>query len=400
MTDRLYYADSYARQFTARVLEQIMLDERPAVVLDRTLFYPESGGQPSDRGTLGGADVMDVISRESDRAVLHVLSRPLRATDVQGEVDWARRFDHMQQHTGQHILSQAFLRTAEAETVSFHLGADSVTIDIAAERVTPALAEKTEATANGVVIGDAPVRAWFPAADEIVKLSLRKTPEVDGALRVVAIGDFDFTACGGTHVARTGEVGLVKILKVEKQKKNTRVEFRCGWRALGDYGRKNTLVNQLAADFTCGIAEVDQAVAKLRAEANALRKELKSAREELIGHEAAEMIASAPTHGGWKVIRKGWTGRDVNEVRGLAARLTATPGTVALLGTGGAKAHVVLARAQDIDRDMNLLFKSVIALLDGARGGGDARLAQGGGVSADLVTVERVLNQAEQELFK
>ncbi len=220
MTDRLYYTDSYARQFGARVLEQITLDERPAVILDRTFFYPESGGQPSDRGTLGGAQVIDVISRQSDRAVMHVLSQPLHATDAQGEVDWARRFDHMQQHTGQHILSQAFLRTADAETVSFHLGADSVTIDIAADRVTPALAEKTEEIANGVVLGDGPGRAWFPAADEIAKLSLRKTPDVDGALRVVAIGDFDLTACGGTHVARTGEIGLIKILKVEKQKKN------------------------------------------------------------------------------------------------------------------------------------------------------------------------------------
>ncbi len=399
MTERLYYSDSYIRQFSARVVERLILDDRPALVLDRTLFYPASGGQPFDTGRIDGAAVVEVAIRESDQAVLHLLAQAININKVKCEIDWPRRFDHMQQHTGQHILSQAFLRAANAETVSFHLGSDSVTIDLNVERLSPAALDEAEEIANEAVISNLPVRAWFPTPDELALLSLRKTPDVDGPLRVVAIGEFDTNACGGTHVANTGEVGLIKILKLEREKKGTRVEFRCGARALADYRLKNALVNQLAADFTCGISEVTQSAAKLRAEAQSHHKELKAAREVLLAHEAAELAAAAPTSNGWRVVRQAWADRDPNEVRSLATQLAAWPGTVALLGTSGAKAHLVFARAENVERDMNAALKTALATFNG-RGGGNARLAQGGGVSADLSQVESALKQAENELLK
>ncbi len=400
MTERLYYSDSYTRQFTARVVERLTFDDRPALVLDKTFFYPASGGQPFDTGRIDGATVVEVATRDSDKAVVHLLNRPLEADEVNCEVDWQRRFDHMQQHTGQHILSQAFLRAARAETVSFHLGLESVTIDLNVEKLSPAAIDDAEDLANEAVTGNLPVRAWFPTADELSRLPLRKTPDVDGPLRVVAIGDFDYNACGGTHVAGAGEVGLIKILKIEREKKGARVEFRCGARALSDYRRKNAIVHQLAADFTCGVPEVTQAVAKLRAEAQSYHKELKAAKEALLEHEAAQLAAVAPTVNGWRVVRRAWADRDANEIRGLATQLAALPGAVALLGTSGSKAHLVFARADDVERDMNTALKSALAALGGGRGGGNARLAQGGGVSADLPQVESALKLAETELLK
>jgi alanyl-tRNA synthetase len=305
----------------------------------------------------------------------------------------------MQQHSGQHILSQAFLRLAEAETVSFHLGDDSVTIDVTADKLSTAQLDSVEDLANQVVTADLSVRAWFPAPDELAKLTLRKTPEVDGPLRVVAIGDFDFNACGGTHVARTGEIGLIKILKTEREKKNIRVEFRCGGRALADYRRRSAIVNQLAGDFTCGYAEVPEAVNKLRAEAQALHRELKTAKETLLAHEAAELLASAAMINDWRIVRRTWQDREVNDLRGLAQRLATAPGTVALLGLAGDKAQLLFARAADVDRDMNALVKTALASL-GARGGGSPQMAQGGGVRAELDAVEAALAQAESDLLR
>lgn len=398
MTERLYYSDSYARKFSARVRERATLNNRPALVLDRTFFYPASGGQPGDRGALNGAPVEDVIARESDKAILHVLAQPVEAGEVEGEIDWPRRFDFMQQHTGQHILSQAFIRAAEAITVGFHLGLETVTIDLDAGKIPPSAIERAEKIANDAVIADYPVRAWFPSPDELAGITLRKTPEVDDPLRVVAIGDFDYNACGGTHVARAGEVGLIKVLKIEKQNKGARVEFICGGRALGDYARKHAVVSQLANDFTCAQSDVAASVDRLRAEAHALRKGLRAARDALLDYEAVELEAKAASIGGLKVARGAWPDRDMADLRGLAARLTASPGVVALLASSGEKANLVFACSADVGHNMSVLFKSAVGQISGARGGGSATMAQGGGVPATFDQAQRVLEQAEREL--
>jgi alanyl-tRNA synthetase len=371
---------------------------RPAVTLDRTCFYPASGGQPADTGALNGARVVDVQTQGG--AILHILEGELAEGAARGEIDWARRFDHMQQHTGQHILSQAFLRAAEAETVSFHLSPDSVTIDLAAQDLPPAALARAEDLANEVVLADTPVRAWFPTAAELAGLALRRTPDglAPGALRVVAIGDFDYNACGGTHVARAGEIGQIKVVRAERRGAATRVEFRCGLRALDDYRRKNDLALALAADFTCGWDEVPQAVARLRAEAQAARHALKIAREQLLDHEAAELLALARPRNGWRVVRRAWPGREPTDLRALAARLAAQPGAVALLGNAGDKAQIVLARAADVATDMRPALQTALAALGGGRGGGNSALAQGGGGAAQLAAVEGALAQAEAEL--
>ncbi len=399
MTARLYYSDSYTRAFSARIVERLNSHDRPGVVLDQTYFYPTSGGQPFDRGQINGVPVVDVVGRESDGAILHVLESSLPGAAAACEIDWSRRFDHMQHHTGQHILSQAFAQTARAETISFHLGAEGVSIDLAAPKLALADLDRAEALANEIVQQDVEVRAWFPSEAELGAMTLRRDPKIQGPIRVVAIGDFDVTACGGTHVARTGEIGLIKIVGVGKAGKDARVEFLCGGRALRDYHRKSAVLTQLAADFSTGIGEVDQAVAKLKAEHQELRRSLNAARAQLLDHEAAELAASAPTQNGLRIVRRAWPARDPAELRGLAERLAKQPGTVALLGTAGSKAHLVFARAANVNKDMAALLKTALAVLGPARGGGSPQLAQGGGVSAEVEAVERALREAESELL-
>ena len=397
MTERLYYSDSYTHTFKARIVERLTHNHHPALILDKTFFYPTSGGQPNDCGSINQAQVIDVIVRESDKAILHILDRETDSGDAACAIEWNRRFDHMQQHTGQHILSQAFVRIARAETAGFHLG-ESLTIDLAVEKLSPDYIDQAEDLANRLVTDNVPIRSWFPSDDELQKIPLRKAPEIDGRLRVVAIGDFDFTACGGTHVAHTGEVGLIKIVKVERAKKMMRVEFMCGARALRDYRRKNAMMNQLAADFTCGVFEIDQSVAKLRSESQAFNKELKEAREQLIEYDAQELIAALPDTWGNRLIKRVWANRDMNELRKLAMRLTDEPKVIALLGSSGAKANLVFARSSDVDQDMKALLLSALKVIGSEKGGGDARLAQGGGVTANGDMIEKALQEAEKNL--
>jgi alanyl-tRNA synthetase len=396
---RLYYDDSYAREFSARVVERLTHDGHPTVVLDRTCFYPTSGGQPNDLGTLGGAAVLDVAARKEDGAVLHVLGEPLTDDNVTGVIDWARRFDYMQHHTGQHILSQAFVQIAQASTVGFHLSLDSVTIDVDQPSLTDAQVAAVEALANEVVWGDRPVTARIVQPDDAEGVRIRKLPEhiLTGGLRVIDIDGFDVTACGGTHVARTGEIGLIKVLKLEKRGDKTRVEFRCGGRALADYQAKNAVANSLAADLTCAIAELPQAVARLQEDFKAAQRALKAANSLLIDFEAERLAEEAPETNGVRVVKASFADRDFGDVRLLANKLIQKPGIVALLAVTGDKAQFVFARSADLSHDMNALLKATLAALANGRGGGQPQMAQGGG-TASVSEVDAALSAAEQRV--
>ncbi|MBI5349357.1 MAG: metal-dependent hydrolase [Chloroflexi bacterium] len=397
MTERLYYSDSYTHTFNARIIERLTHSNHPALILDKTFFYPTSGGQPNDLGSINQAQVIDVIARESDHAILHIVDRETDSGDAACSIEWSRRFDFMQQHTGQHILSQAFIRIARAETASFHLG-DSLTIDLAVEKLSPDFIDQAEDLANRIVTDNAPIRSWFPSDDELQKIPLRKAPEIDGRLRIVAIGEFDFTACGGTHVAHTGEVGLIKIIKVERAKKAMRVEFMCGKRALRDYRRKNAIVNQLAVDFTCGVLEVEQSIDKLRSENQTRSKELKELRLRGLEEEAQKIIAALPDTWGNRVAKRVWANREMDELRKLAMRLTDEPKVIVLLGSSGAKANLVFARSADVDQDMKALLMPALKVIGSEKGGGDSRLAQGGGVPASEELIEKALQEAKKNL--
>ncbi len=401
MTERLYYADAYVRAFEAQVIDRVDVNGRPAVILDRTAFYPEGGGQPADRGTLNHAAVVDVQTREADGEVLHFLATPLSDDAVSGQVDPARRFDLMQQHTGQHILSQAFIQAAAAETVSFHLNPDpnegALTIDLNKSALTPAEIDRAEEFANTIVTENRPVIARFISDEELQALPLRKPPKVDKAIRIVEIQGFDWSACGGTHVARTGEVGLIKIVKVDKRNTETRIEFRCGRRALIDYGRKHQIISQAAADLSIGFWELDQAIARLQAEARTARKQLAEADARLQQYEARELLNAIEPRGAYGLITQLWTQRDAAYLKRMATVLTAQPGTVALLGATGQSLALVFARSKDVPFDLAVLLKAAAARL-GGKGGGSPDFAQAGGPAVGEEQLTDTLRWAREQL--
>jgi alanyl-tRNA synthetase len=400
MTERLYYSDSYLRSFTARVTERLDLDGQPAVILDRSAFYPEGGGQPADRGLLSGVKVVDVISREADEAVLHVLSAPDVPDDVTGTIDDARRFDLMQQHTGQHILSQAFVEAANAETVSFHLNPDpldgALTIDLNAA-LSPQDIDRAEDIANTIVFENRLVTARFVTDEELRALPLRKPPKVDGAIRIVTIHNFDWSACGGTHVMRTGEVGLIKIVKLEKRGGETRVEFRCGRRALIDYRRKHQLLSQVSSDLTIGFWELNQAIGRMQADAKAVRKQLAEAESRLQQYEAQDLLNSIELRGDFGLIVQVWPNRDAAYLKRMASLLTGRPKTVALLGATSAATALMFARSKDLPIDLGKLLKETAAQL-GGKGGGSLDFAQAGGPAVSEERLRAALAEAAQRL--
>lgn len=394
---RRYYDDAYTIEFSARVIEHIEANGQPAVILDQTYFYPTGGGQPHDTGTINGIRVMEVISRE-DGAVVHILQQPLSDDQANCQLDWVRRFDHMQHHTGQHILTQTFVQAADAQTVGFHLSPDTVTIDLDKTGLSLEKIDAAERLANQIIQQNRPVRARIITSDEAEGVRMRKMPEkiyTDG-LRVVDIENFDMTACGGTHVAATGEIGLIKIVKVEKRGDKTRIEFLCGNRALQDYREKHAIIGTLTADLICGANEIQQSIARLRDELKNAQQILKSARKTLIQHEVAEILASrAEDYSGARLIIMAFENREAEDIRLLASKLVESGNTIALLGTSGEKAQLVFARSRELREDMSVVLKAALEELHNARGGGRPEMAQGGGVPASLDEIRAALAIAE-----
>ena len=384
MTERLYYLDQYRLEFEARVVERISVGAKPGVILESTCFYPTSGGQPHDEGHLNDVPVINVFERE-DKTIVHVLAAELKGDLVRGVIDWGTRFDHTQQHTGQHILSQSFIKIMRAETVGFHLGQGACTIDVDKAPLAVSQLDRVEDLTNEIVFADRPVKTYLATETELAGLPLRKLPTVEMPIRIVEVEGFDYSPCGGTHCRRTGEVGLVKITRVERRGQDTRVEFLCGGRALADYRGKNRTVNELANRFSVGGWELAEAVGRLAEEVKSNKRELNAARNQLLGYEAAELLAEAEQHGDVRVARKVFTNREGEEVRRLALRLMESERTVALVGLAGAKAQLFFACSADLPYDMNDLLKRACQVVGGG-GGGQRDFAQGGGPDGSKVS--------------
>jgi alanyl-tRNA synthetase len=387
MPHRLYYTDSMLCAFDAEVLSCEVIDGRTVAVLDRTAFYPTSGGQPFDTGRLSGVDVLEVIE-DDEGEVRHVVGGVLEAgTTVTGAIDWPRRFDHMQQHTGQHVLSAAFDRRHGVGTVSFHLGADVSTIDLARE-VTAAEIAAAEADANAVVWEDRPVTVRFVSADDATRLPLRKAPARAGELRLVDVADFDLSACGGTHVTRTGAIGIIAVSGWERVKGATRVSFVCGGRALASHRALRDVVVGATRALSVVPAAVPEAIQRLQQDVKAAKKVTDELRQARAMRHGAALRESAEVIGAARVVLAMEPESDAALLKVTAASVVTEPGFVAVLAGAGAPTPVVVARSNDVSVDAARLVRQLIERF-GGRGGGRPDLAQGGvGAPPDAVAAE------------
>ncbi len=369
MTRRLYHDDAYLRRFEADVVAHTTYKAAPAIVLDRTAFYPEAGGQLGDRGQLAGVAVIDTQETD-DGTIVHLSSGepPAVGTRVTGELDWMRRRQHMAQHTAQHLLSGALLDRAQAPTASARLGESALTIDVARDRVPEGELAAAEDLANDLIDDDLAIRAWFPGADELAGLKLRRDPKVTADVRVVAIGEFDLSPCGGTHCARTSQLGAVRITGTERYKGMTRVTFTAARRGRAELFSRDHVLRGLASQFSCGPAEVPLAVDKLRRDVEAAGTELTQLRSRL----AAAIISSLPGAGAVVAALPG----DAELLRSVAAKLAGAGRDAILCAPEDAGATVVLMRATGSTLDCGALWKQLAARL-GGRGGGRADRAEG-----------------------
>ena len=398
MTRKLYYDDARTLEFEAAEGVAVEGGGRRGVRLPATYFYPTSGGQPHDLGSLGAALVVEVT--DDDEGVTHWLDGDPGPAPWKARIDAARRLDHMQQHTGQHVLSQAFVRALRAPTVSFHLGADSATIDV--ELRDAARIGEAEALANRVLSEGREVRAYEVDPGEVEALGLRKPPAARGRIRIVDIADFDRSACGGTHVLRTSEIQLIKILATERVRENLRVEFVCGARALSDYARKHELLQRLGARFTTGALQIEAVVGKKLDEAAALRKSQERLEQELAAHEVDALASAARASGGARLLTRWIEGRSAAYVRALAAGLGSRPGLVFALGAAAEPPAWFMGHGPGVELDLRPVWKSWSAEI-GARGGGQPNLVQGGGLSgiapeAALARADALLSAAVEGL--
>ncbi len=390
MTERLYYADPYRREFDATVRRVDRTDGRTLVVLDRTAFYPTSGGQPFDTGVLGALRVVDVFDG-SDGTVAHVLGdggsapAPEPGQHVRGVIDWHRRFDHMQQHSGQHVLSAACDRLFAARTVSFHLGTESSTIDLERELSREDLAA-AESEANRVVWENHPVSIRFVSAGEAAALPLRKETGREGVLRLIDMDGFDLSACGGTHVASTGSIGVIAIGGVERFKGGQRVEFVCGGRAAGRFRSMRDTLGAAVRLLSVLPQEMPGAIERLQAETRDRQRALAALERELARYRAADLAANAETTTTGKLVLAAVDGRDANGLKSLASAIVSRPGYVVLLVSTSRPAVVVAARSQDVSIAANQVIAALTARF-GGRGGGRPDLAQAGGLDGPAESI-------------
>ena len=386
LTKRLYYQDSYLKEFKAKVLKKIKIDNRSAVVLNETAFYPTSGGQTYDIGVIQDVPIVEVI--EEGDEIIHILKEELKEeinSEVIGKIDWKRRFDHMQQHLGQHILSGALMEIYAAETVSFHLGEKVCTLDIAKEKLTKEEAKKAEGCANKIIFNNRPVKCYFTEGEEELKrLNLRKMPDRKGRIRIIEVEDFDLSACGGTHCRATGEVGMIKVTKWEKRGEKIRLEFICGWRAWEDYFWKNELIKNISNKLTIKDSELGEAIDRMLEERKEIRKELKEFKEKLQDYEAKRLIdESSLIDNRIKIISKVFEENNFQEVRELVQKIiNLDKSVVVLFGVKDEEAKILFACSRALKYDMNGLIREAGKFIEG-RGGGAPNFAQAGGKKSE-----------------
>jgi alanyl-tRNA synthetase len=374
MTEKLFWTDPYLKEFTANLQDQFPLSDGHAVVLDRTCFYATSGGQPNDLGTLNGATVRDV--RIEKDQLLHIIDQPVTEPTVRGKIDWMRRFDHMQQHSGQHILSAAFYNLFHAETSSFHLGESYCSIELDRPTLTGADCQKAEDEANRVISGAVSVETFFVDPEKAKEYPLRKQSDLQEALRIVQIGDFDLSPCSGTHVKNTGEVGMVFITGMEKLSQTLKVSFLCGNRVARQYHSDLEILKQLSKQLTTSAAMLPESLLKLQEQLKETRRELTKFKEEQWKQEALQLYSSAEEFRGMKFVLRIWK-RPYGECRFIAQKLTEQPDVAGIL-ISSEDGRAVFFKHPKNNFDVRPVFQKFLQM-HSVRGGGPPHLMEAGG---------------------
>ncbi|MEH7076394.1 alanyl-tRNA editing protein [Neobacillus drentensis] len=391
MDIKLYYQDAYIRNFTATPLKQEQ-DESGNwyVVLNQTAFYPTGGGQPNDLGTLAGIRVINV--EEMAGEIRHYLEGQLDdwGKEVTGAVAWERRFDHMQQHAGQHILSAAFDRLYDYKTIGFHLGAELLTIDLETESLTLQQVQKAEDLANQIILENRPIITKWVTEEELSQFTLRKETKVKEDIRLVIIPDFDDNGCGGTHPKSTGEVGAIKVLDLERQKKKVRVHFVCGNRVIRQLDQKQKVLQELTKLLNAPEKEMERAVLRLLEQSKNLEKNLEQTQEYLLRYEAKNLLAASQDK--QKLVCEVFRDRSIQELQKLARIITMEDETarVFFVSQNDSRLQLVCARGQAGTESMKKIIANALPLING-KGGGNDSFAQGGGEA--LMSGEQMLQQ-------
>jgi len=385
MTNKLYYENPEIQSFKAKVIEQ----QHDYVVLSDTAFYPTGGGQPHDIGLINDIEVINVEEMEGE--IRHFITNPLPAniTEVNGQIDWERRFDHMQQHAGQHILSAAFEQLFGFQTISFHLGKDTVTIDLNVPALTELQLEEVEQLANHIILENRPIETQWVTEEELSNFHLRKATSLKENIRLVIIPDYDYNACGGTHPLSTGQVRAIKILQTEKQKKHVRVEFICGERILTHLHRKHQIIVNLVSTLSTPEDKIMNATKHLLAQHSALEKRLTDLSNSLLTYEAKELRESIEGDTITCILEN----KAMQELQKLAKLvISETPKSICILVSSNEdKLQVVVAKGKDVQQSMKELIANILPHIDG-KGGGNEQMAQGGGEK--ILTSEQLIDKA------
>src|SRR5699024_7075913 len=368
-TEKLYYQDPYIRSFSAEIL-QCKEDEKGRfyVVLDKTAFYPTGGGQPHDTGSINDVRVYDVEEEKGE--IRHFIDTPLEEGQCSGEIDWERRFDHMQQHAGQHILSAAFENMFGFKTVGFHLGGETCTIDLEVSALTEEEVNRAEGQANRVILENHPIKAIWVTKDELGKYPLRKTVSVTENIRLIIIPDFDYNGCGGTHPGETGQVSTVKILHWERQKKNIRISFVCGNRVLKQLDEKHRVIQRLTSLFSAPQMDLEDAATRIIEKEKELEKKVAELKDELLVLEVDKLIKKAVKKEDYKLVKKVFHETPVKKLQKMANEVIqkSSKMIVLFINEEDNKLQVVCARSKDMDINMEELIAQILPKINGKGG--------------------------------
>jgi alanyl-tRNA synthetase len=394
MTEKLYYQDPYKLEFEEEIIDIQSYKDNFAVFFNKTYFYPTSGGQPFDLGFIENSKIIDIF--EKDGLVWHIVDKKPESNKVLCKIDKNRRLDHMQLHTGQHLLSQSFIKGINAPTISIHLGSDLSNIEIVTPEVTPEQIFLVEDIANSIIYENRNVNIIYASEEETNDLDLRKKPKkkgFDGAIRVIDIEDFDMSPCGGTHVQKTGEIGIIKIISYEKYKGNVRVEFLCGRRALNDYRQKNTIIKNISAKFSAKDTTVEDRINKSIEELKDAQRELSIIKKEKASFIANELIKKSELFNNVNIVSNFFDNEDMFLLKNLSQILVENNKCISILFSNyDNKTNLIISKSLDLPINLSTLTKELFSTING-KGGGKPELIQGS--SEKIKDKELVLNQVK-----